>query len=508
MIAMKVGCFATFLLAAQVATPDLSPKLFTFDEPEAAAQWQTVNDGVMGGRSEGRFKINDAGHLEFYGTLSLENNGGFASVRSRAKPLELQAGDAIAVRVRGDGRQYSLNLYVPTQQMAFSYRAFFDTKKDEWIDIQIPLSKFQATSFGRVVNQQLNPPEVNSFGFLLGDKQAGPFRLEVASIHVAAKTTETAAQPGASEDPLPSWNEGPAKAAVLEFVQQVTSPEAPGFVPVSERIATFDNDGTLWTEQPAYFQALFALDRVKMLAADHPEWKTTEPFKSALAGDMAGLLATGEKGVLELIMATHAGLTEDAFRQSVRDWLETAKHPRTGQPFTKMVFQPMLELLDYLRAHDFKIFIVSGGGIDFVRVFSEEVYGIPPERVVGSSLAATLEMRDGIPVVVKIPELDLIDDKAGKPVGIHRYIGRRPIFAAGNSDGDLQMLQYTTIPRDADDQTPRFGLIVHHTDAEREYAYDRSGHIGRLDQALNEAPQRDWTVVDMKTDWNRIYPAE
>ena len=307
-------------------------------------------------------------------------------------------------------------------------------------------------------------------------------------------------------DPLPSWNQSDSKTAIMDFVRRVTEQGSPDYVPPSERIATFDNDGNLWSEQPLYFQVIYALDRVKALAPQHPEWKTTEPYKSILAGDTKGLMATGKKGLLDLVMTTHAGMTETEFSQVVHAWLQTARHPKTGKRYTEMVFQPMLELLDYLRDNDFQVYIVSGGGIDFLRVFAEEVYGIPPQNVVGSSIQAKFEMRDGIPVVIKTPEVDLIDDKEGKPVGIHRHIGRRPIFASGNSDGDLQMLQYTTIPRSEDDATPRFGLIVHHTDGDREWAYDRESHIGKLDKALNEAPQRGWTVVDMKNDWNRIYP--
>ncbi|HSF17571.1 MAG TPA: HAD family hydrolase [Vicinamibacteria bacterium] len=307
-------------------------------------------------------------------------------------------------------------------------------------------------------------------------------------------------------DPLPSWNDGASKQAILQFVEDVTTTGGAAFVPPAERIATFDNDGTLWSEQPVYFQALFALDRVRALAADHPEWNDTEPFKSAITFDMQGLLAGGMEGVEKVLLAAHSNVTADEFAGSVRDWVATAKHPQTGMPFTQMVYQPMLELLEYLRANDFKTFIVSGGGIDFMRVFSEELYGIPPEQVVGSSLGAELEMRDSVPTIVKKGQGLFVDDKAGKPVGIYQHIGRRPLFAAGNSDGDLQMLQYTTIDRGASDTTPRFGMIVRHTDADREFAYDRDSHIGRLDKALDEAAQRGWIVVDMKNDWSRVYP--
>ena len=315
-----------------------------------------------------------------------------------------------------------------------------------------------------------------------------------------------AAQRLPAPDPLPSWNDGRTKSAIIDFVERVSDRRSSDFVPVAERIATFDNDGTLWAEQPAYFQLLFALDRVEAMAADHPEWKNTEPFKSALAGDMAGVMAAGMPGLEEILSATHAGMTADEFAGAVRSWLVSARHPTTGRPFTTMVYRPMLDLLDYLRANGFKTYIVSGGGIDFMRVFSEGVYGIPPEQVIGTTLGAKFEMRNGVPTIVKTQDMVLVDDKIGKPVGIYRHIGRRPIFAAGNSDGDLQMLQYTTIRRSRSDATPAFGLIVHHTDAGREWAYDRDSHIGQLDKALDQAAAQGWVVVDMKSDWNVIYP--
>ena len=314
------------------------------------------------------------------------------------------------------------------------------------------------------------------------------------------------AQPASAVDPLPSWNDDKTKKAIVTFVQRVTDENSPGFVPPAERIATFDNDGTLWSEQPLYFQAMFALDRIRAMAAEHPEWKTTEPYKSAIAGDLQGLKASGKAGVMKVLLTPHENVTATDFAKSVSDWLATARHPTTGMAYTQMVFQPMLELLAYLRANDFKTFIVSGGGIDFMRVFAEKVYGVPPEQVVGSTLEARFEMRDGVPTIVKTGKLLLIDDKEGKPVGIHQYIGRRPIFAAGNADADMQMLQYTTIPRSGGDTRPRFGLIVHHTDGEREFAYDRDSSFGRLDKALDEAGRRGWVVVDMKNDWSRIYP--
>jgi phosphoserine phosphatase len=304
-------------------------------------------------------------------------------------------------------------------------------------------------------------------------------------------------------DPLPSWNDGVARTSILEFVQAVTDESGPDFVPVPERIAVFDNDGTLWSEKPVYFQLIFAIDRVKDLADGHPEWKTTQPFQAVLENDMEALAASGERGILELVMATHAGGTTDEFASIVSDWIGKAQHPRFNRPYNELVFQPMLELLDYLRANGFKTFIVSGGGIEFMRPWSEEVYGIPPEQVIGSRIKKVFEMREDGPVLVRLAELDFIDDKGTKPVGIHNMIGRRPIAAFGNSDGDLQMLQWTA----AGHSRSLMGL-VHHTDAEREWAYDRDSHVGRLDQALTEAEKNGWTVVDMKNDWDVIYPPE
>ena len=302
-------------------------------------------------------------------------------------------------------------------------------------------------------------------------------------------------------DPLPSWNDTGPKRAIIAFVDNVTTPGSPGYVPPAERIATFDNDGTLWAEQPVYFQFLYIADRVKALAPQHAEWQTEEPFASLLKGDFQRALAGGESAVVKLLAATHAGMTTDEFAATVSDWITTAKHPGTGRLLTDMVYQPMLELLAYLRANDFKTYIVSGGGIEFMRPWAERVYGIPPEQVIGSSGGRAYEIREGKPVIVKTPEIVLIDDKAGKPVGIQRHIGRRPIAAFGNSDGDLQMLQWTMAGSGS-----RFALYVHHTDAEREWAYDRESHIGRLDKGLDEAKVRGWTVVDMKQDWNRIHP--
>ena len=307
----------------------------------------------------------------------------------------------------------------------------------------------------------------------------------------------------AAEDPLPSWNDGPGKKAVVDFVARVTKEGSPGFVPVAERIAVFDNDGTLWAEQPMYVQLAFALDRVKALSSQHPEWKTKEPFASLLKGDLKGALAGGEPAIFQIVMATHAGMTTEEFEKTVRDWIATAKHPKTGRLYTEMVYQPMLELLAYLRANGFKTWIVSGGGQEFMRPWTERVYGIPPEQVIGSHGELKYELRDGKPVLVKEAKVALIDDKAGKPVGIQKFIGRRPIFAFGNSDGDLEMLQWT-----AAGSGPRFMGLVHHTDAEREWAYDRKSSIGRLDKGLDEAKAKGWTVVDMKRDWRRVFPFE
>lgn len=306
-----------------------------------------------------------------------------------------------------------------------------------------------------------------------------------------------------AQDPLPSWNDGPAKTAILQFVERVTDKNSPDYVRPAWRIATFDNDGTLWSEQPVYFQLAFAMDRVKQLAPEHPEWCEQQPFKAVLEDDHQTLAQSGMEGLIKLVMATHAGMTTGHFAHTVKEWLTTARHPRFNRPYPDLVFQPMLELLTYLRANEFKTFIVSGGGIDFMRVFSQHVYGIPPEQVVGSSIKTKFEMRDGQPVIVCLPEIDFIDDEEGKPVGIHKFIGRRPIAAFGNSDGDLEMLQWTAGRRGRS-----LCLIVHHTDAKREWAYDRNSHIGRLDKALDQAKTRGWTVVDMEQDWKTIYPAK
>jgi hypothetical protein len=302
-------------------------------------------------------------------------------------------------------------------------------------------------------------------------------------------------------DPLPSWNKGPAKTAIVKFVKEATQKGGRHFIASAKRIAVFDNDGTLWSEQPLYVQLAFALDRVKALSPRHPEWKDTEPFKSVLDGDLKGVMAGGERALLELVMASHAGMTTEEFTQTVKDWLAEAKHPKYNRRYTELVYQPMLELLAYLRGKGFKTYILSGGGIEFMRPWTEKVYGIPPEQVIGSSIKTKFEIQGGKPVLMRLPEVDFIDDKDGKPVAINKFIGHRPIAAFGNSDGDLQMLQWTTAG-----DGPRFGLLVHHTDDKRETAYDRQSSIGRLDKALDEAGQKGWTVVDMKKDWKRIFP--
>jgi haloacid dehalogenase-like hydrolase len=307
-----------------------------------------------------------------------------------------------------------------------------------------------------------------------------------------------------AQDALPSWSDGPAKQSIVEFVAKVTKEGSPDFVPPEQRIATFDNDGTLWCEQPMYFQLLFALDRVKALAPQHPEWKTKEPFASLLKGDVKGALAGGERAMLEIIIVTHAGMTTAAFEQIVKDWIATAKHPKFKRPYTECVYQPMIELLAYLRANGFKTFIVSGGGIEFMRPWTEKVYGIPPEQVVGSSIKTKYEWRDGKPVLMRLPEMNFIDDKTGKPVGINSHIGRRPIAAFGNSDGDQQMLEWTQAGRGA-----RLMMLVHHDDAVREFAYGAESKIGTFSDALMaEAKKNDWTVISMKNDWKVIFPFE
>jgi phosphoserine phosphatase len=335
------------------------------------------------------------------------------------------------------------------------------------------------------------------------------FMLIVASLVIAGLVLDRgangAAAPSrdiqASRNPaLPSWNDGPARKAILSFVARVTKVGGPDFVAPAERIAVFDNDGTLWSEQPMYVQLAFAIDRVRALAPSHPEWAARQPFKAALEGDMAALAASGEHGLLELVMASHAGSTTEEFENVVAGWIATAKHPKTGRLYTEMVYQPMLELLAYLRANGFKTFIVSGGGVEFMRPWAERIYGIPPEQVIGSSVRARYEVRNGRPVLARLPEINFIDDKEGKPVGIQQHIGRRPIAAFGNSDGDFQMLEWTTAG-----PGPRLALIVHHDDDAREAAYDRDAHIGRLVRGLDEAATRGWVVASMKRDWRRVF---
>ena len=325
--------------------------------------------------------------------------------------------------------------------------------------------------------------------------------LLVSLLPAAFAQQDAVASSALAADQLPSWNDTAPKQAIVAFVEKVTKERSPDFVPAPERIAVFDNDGCLWSEQPMYFQAFFIFDRIKQLAPQHPEWKNTEPFASALNGDVQSALAGGEHALIEMAMATHAGMTTEEFERIVRDWIKTARHPKTGLLYTEMVFQPLLELLAYLRANGFKTFIVSGGGIEFMRVFSEQVYGVPPEQVIGSTIKTKFELRDGQPVLVRLPELNFVDDKAGKPVGIQTHIGRRPIAAFGNSDGDLQMLQWTAAGKGA-----RLCLYVHHTDGDREWAYDRESHVGRLDKGLDEAAQKGWVVADMKRDWRSVYP--
>ena len=304
-------------------------------------------------------------------------------------------------------------------------------------------------------------------------------------------------------EPLPSWKESAARTQIISFVEVVTDPGSPDFVPAPERVAVFDNDGTLWSEQPFYFQLAFAIDRLRALADANPAWKTTQPFKAALEGDMATLAASGEQGLLELVMASHAGTTTEEFAAIVMDWIASARHPRFDRPYTELAYQPMLELLLYLRTNGFQTWIVSGGGVEFMRPWALDVYGVPRDQVIGSSIKTRFELRDGEPVLVRLPELNFIDDKAGKPVAINQFIGRRPIAAFGNSDGDLQMLQWTTAG-----EGRRLGVIIRHTDAEREWAYDRESHVGRLDKALDEAATRGWVVIDMKQDWERVYGFE
>ena len=302
-------------------------------------------------------------------------------------------------------------------------------------------------------------------------------------------------------DPLASWNDGATKQAIIQFVSKVTKEGTADFIPVADRIACFDNDGTLWAEQPIYFQFAFALDRIKAMAPQHPEWKNKQPFKALLEGDVKTALSGGEKSIFEIMMSTHAGMTTDEFNQTVKEWMATATHPKTGKHYNEMIYKPMVELLQYLRQNGFKTYIVSGGGVDFMRAWAEQVYGIPPEQVIGSSGKVKYEIKDGQPQLIKMPEINFVDDGKGKPVGIYQYIGKRPVFTAGNSDGDYEMLEYTTTATGY----PRFGMIVHHTDADREWAYDRSSSIGKLERGLDDASKYHWVIVDMKQDWKEVF---
>ena len=328
-------------------------------------------------------------------------------------------------------------------------------------------------------------------------KRAFPASLTLgfALVLLAAATVQ-------ASDPLPSWNAGKTKQTLMQFVEDVTQEGGPHYVPPEARIATFDNDGTLWVEYPIYTQVLFAFERVKALAPQHPEWKTKQPFKALLEGDMKTVGASGMKGLMEIILATHSGMTTTEFAEEAGTWLRTTQHPKFKRPYVEAIYQPQLELLEYLRANGFKTFIVSGGGIAFMRPITEEAYGIPPEQVVGSSVVSEFQVKDSKPELVRLPKINFVNDKAGKPVGIDQHIGRRPILAFGNSDSDMQMIEYTTAG-----EGRRLGLFVHHTDAEREFAYDRKSHVGTLDKVLDQAASRGWIIVDMKKDWKTVFPA-
>jgi phosphoglycolate phosphatase-like HAD superfamily hydrolase len=317
------------------------------------------------------------------------------------------------------------------------------------------------------------------------------------------KTDNTKQETAVAADPLPSWNEGTSKQSIIDFVTKTTTEGSVDFIPVADRIACFDNDGTLWSEKPLPFQLYFVIDRIKAMAPQRPEWKSKQPFKGILEGDMKTVMAGGEKALFEILMTTHAGMTTDEFDKSVKEWMATATHPKTGRHFNEMVYQPMLELLDYLRANGYKPFIVSGGGIDFMRVWAEEAYGIPPYQVIGSSVNMKYDTTLKPPALVKLAELNFNDDKLGKPVGIQQHIGKRPVFTGGNSDGDYGMMLYTSTG-----SGPRFGLYVHHTDSVREYRYDREPGLARLNKGLDDAQKYNWVIVDMKTEWKKIYPFE
>lgn len=346
---------------------------------------------------------------------------------------------------------------------------------------------------GRRPPPKVDPPS-GGMVILMRAFAFGPASLAVAAVALSGGAL-------AAGDPLPSWNDGPSKSAILEFVAATTGEGTPEFVPAADRIAVFDNDGTLWCERPAYVQAVFVRDRVRALAVDHPEWREEQPFRALLEGDGESLAAVDHEGVVDLVSATHAGMTTDEFRAIVDEWIAVAEHPRFKRPYTRCVYQPMLELLAFLKDRGFTTYIVSGGGVEFIRAWSEPVYGIPADRVIGSTIRTTYELRGDVPVLARLPEVDYVNDGAGKPVCIGKFIGKRPIAAFGNSDGDREMLRYSTSGAGR-----RLGLIVRHTDAEREYAYDRASPIGRLDRALDEAAERNWTVVDMARDWKTVFP--
>ena len=354
------------------------------------------------------------------------------------------------------------------------------------------MAKHRGTSDSRLVRPMRSSARVH-----------GNIAAQVAAAVLGSVLLIAATSKALADDPLPSWNNTAPKKAIVAFVEKVTKEGSPDFVLPGERIAVFDNDGTLWAEQPVYFQVFFMEDRVKALLPQHPEWKHEEPFASLLKGDMKAVSAMPEKEIVKLMAATHAGMTTDEFSQIVTQWITTARHPKIGRPFNEMIYQPMVELLGYLRANGFKTFIVSGGGVEFMRPWVEKAYGIPPEQVVGSSAKLSFELRDGKPVIVKLPELDFVNDKADKPVGIQKFIGRRPIATFGNSDGDQQMLEWTAAGSGA-----RFALIVHHDDAEREWAYDRKSSVGKLDKAFDEANAKGWTIVSMKDDWKTVFAFE
>ncbi|RYJ42383.1 HAD family hydrolase [Flavobacterium beibuense] len=350
------------------------------------------------------------------------------------------------------------------------------------------------------MNSKLITPVTRLFAFFMLFISLAACKQEPAKdIQTGTETTEVSE----NADPLPSWNDGANKEAIISYVKDVTTEGSASFIPVADRIATFDNDGTLWSEQPAYFQLFFAMDRIKALSADHPEWKNKQPYKAVLDNDMDALMQQGEKGLMEIVMVSHSGVTTDEFDTIVKDWIATAKHPTKNVPYTDLIFKPMLELVKYLQANDFKVFIVSGGGLGFMRAWAEGVYGIPKDQTVGSSNKTEFDYNNGNPVIRILPQLEFMDDKEGKPVAINKFIGRKPVFAAGNSDGDLQMLQYA-----ASNSYKNFELYVHHTDSIREWAYDRKSHIGKLDKGLDEASQKGWTVVNMKDDWKKVYNSD